>query len=243
MCYIVTMSIRRDGTLFTAGVCLAVGLTGCSGGSGSPESAPSVAPRAAASTPEAPQINAESMPIDHRYGVGRVEWVKITEKVIQHYRNDDELLKPGSKCVMLIGASLAAHGKYVTYEDSGNLGTECPDGAVVNVSLADAKAQDQAFIRYEQRKQQTTRKVLQLESQATQPAKIVDALGYWVTLVNPTPVYTAEGDYRYGDTCMAPAKAEDLGQISPGTELVRAIAPHAVGSVCPTSALFEQSNR
>lgn len=177
--------------------------------------------------------------LENTLQVGQNEWVQVTEPITQHYVNAEQELRAGDECVIVRGSELVLKNGGVIYENDDALGTECPDGAKIDLSPAQAKAQNGSYQSFANRRDAVTNQVGELSEPAGEP---VQGSGDWVDLVNPESVeqvYTnATNMIGYGDSCIADGEVQKIGHLTTGEAVMRVINPDQLGTECPTGAIY-----
>ncbi len=137
------------------------------------------------------------------------------------------------------GSRLVLKGSGVVYKNKDALGTECPDGAEIDLSPAQVNAQNEAYQAFAQRRKEVTDQVGGMSDPVDEPVK---GSGDWVDLVNAKPVkqvYTNKTiKLTYGDTCRVDGKVQEIGQLTTGETVLHVINPNQLGTECPTGAVY-----
>jgi hypothetical protein len=171
--------------------------------------------------------------------VGQNEWVQVAEPITRHYVNADQELRIGDECVIVRGSELILKNGGVVYENNDALGTECPDGAKIKLTPAQAKAQNASYQSFANRRDEVTSQVSEMSEPIGEP---VDGSGDWVDLVNPEPVEqvftNATVKIGYGDSCIADGEVQKIGQLTTGEAVMQVVNPDQLGTECPSGAIY-----
>lgn len=171
--------------------------------------------------------------------VGNSDWVEVTKLTIQKQAGERFKLKAGAKCVIDRGARLVIRGGEVIYKTSEGLGTECPSGASIDLSPAQAKAQDRRFQGFIHQEAATLSEVSEL-SASDRSNTTEEQNWHWVNVIDSPPENQGNVNYEYGDICGVEGAVEQMGQLSTGESVMRIqeLDQSPGGTVCPAGTVF-----
>lgn len=179
--------------------------------------------------------------------VGDNDWAELANSV----NNSNNSFGAGEECVVVREAQLILREGGVFYnrdaepqlEDDGPAGTECPNGAKLNMTLSDVTVQEGKYQVFIQRRNEVTEQVEDMDTNVDEStAKRSPDTESWVDIVNPEPVASSNVIRKYGDTCNTHgSKSVTIGRLSTGESVKVLINEDAAGSLCPSGSIYLQA--
>lgn len=171
--------------------------------------------------------------------VGNSDWVEVTKLTIQRQAGERFKLKAGAECVIDRGDRLVIRGGEVIYKTPEGFGTECPSGASIDLSPAQAKAQDRQFQGFIHQEAATLSEVSELPA-ADRSNTTEEQNWHWVNVIDSPPENQGNVNYEYGDICGVEGAVEQMGQLSTGESVMRIqeLDQPPGGTVCPAGTVF-----
>jgi hypothetical protein len=171
--------------------------------------------------------------------VGHDAWVRVLEPA---YSVNNEFYA-GNKCVIVREADLILRNGGVVYrhdrepdigyDEPG--GTECPNGAELDLSPGQVERQDARYQKFISRKEEVTSQVRGMHDNESSPEAASDT---WVDVVNPSPIANGNMGYKYGDECVAEGTARQIGRLKTGENVMQLSVRNPYGTICPDGTIY-----
>jgi hypothetical protein len=171
--------------------------------------------------------------------VGHDAWVRVLEPA---YSVNNKFYA-GDKCRIVREADLILKKGGVVYRHDPEpaigydepSGTECPNGAELDLSPKQVERQDEKYQKFIDRKEEVTSQVHDMQGDGSNPEP---APGDWVDVVNPSPITNGNYGYKYGDGCIADGVSRQIGHLSTGEIVMRLNTKNAVGTECLNGTIY-----